>query len=48
MNLSNDMLRGILLDADGNPARFGVSRRRVNQALVVAALALAFSLGALL
>ena len=49
MNLPNVMLRGILIDADGNPARLGVSRRRRNQALVLAALALAlaFILGAL-
>jgi hypothetical protein len=42
--IPNSMLRGILMDADGNPARLGVSRRRGNQALAVAVLALALVL----
>ncbi|MDR0673327.1 MAG: hypothetical protein LBF93_06655 [Zoogloeaceae bacterium] len=32
------ILRGILLEADGSPARMGISRRRINQILALACM----------
>jgi hypothetical protein len=45
--LTRELIEHILIEPDGRPARRGLSRRRVNQALAVLAV-LALALGVLI
>jgi hypothetical protein len=45
--LSSKTLARILTDGDGNPARLGVSRRRINQTLLLLVAASLLLLGGL-